>query len=302
MMVYSVSDLLEPLFDTGASIGIAMETAAGGDKVGTAVAVGTAIASAQATLTDSATLGTLSSIVGTGYGIATAFDKLGNQIDTMSGSLTAYNEAVASGNQGSISAAGLAVTSSVSTVVNTIGSLIAGVAGALAAAGAAGSAALAPIASLGLAISAAAGLLAMTASNAVTDAVKAAANEISNLLNDIESQLGTGSPDSGQTGALGAGGTGPESGAGGAAMGKYQETYPLISPLVLDLTGSGINLTPLNTSSPYFDLTNNGSPAKPAGLVPVWGCFVSIRTTRTSRISPSYSAMKRLTDLTSCVS
>ncbi|MFM0432024.1 calcium-binding protein [Paraburkholderia aspalathi] len=258
MMVYSVSDLLEPLFDTGASIGIAMETAAGGDKVGTAVAVGTAIASAQATLTDSATLGTLSSIVGTGYGIATAFDKLGNQIDTMSGSLTAYNEAVASGNQGSISAAGLAVTSSVSTVVNTIGSVIAGVAGALAAAGAAGSAALAPIASLGLAISAAAGLLAMTASNAVTDAVKAAANEISNLLNDIESQLGTGSPDSGQTGALGAGGTGPESGAGGAAMGKYQETYPLISPLVLDLTGSGINLTPLNTSSPYFDLTNNG--------------------------------------------
>jgi hypothetical protein len=32
----------------------------------------------------------------------------------------------------------------------------------------------------------------------------------------------------------------------------------MISPLVLDLTGSGINLTPLNTSSPYFDLTNDG--------------------------------------------
>ncbi|MFL9866670.1 calcium-binding protein [Paraburkholderia fungorum] len=225
---------------------------------GTAVGIGTAIAGAKATLTDSATLGTLSSIVGAGYGIVTAIDKLGKQIDTMSGSLTTYNDAVASGNQGSISAAGLDVTSSVATVVNTIGSVIAGVAGAIAAAGMAGSAAMAPIASLGLAISAAAGLLALTATNAVTDAVKAAAAEIGNLLNDIESQLGTGSPDSGQPGAPGAGGKGPESGAGGAAMGKYPGDDALISPLVLDLTGSGINLTPLNTSSPYFDLANDG--------------------------------------------
>ncbi|MFM0073487.1 calcium-binding protein [Paraburkholderia sediminicola] len=258
MPTYSSFVYFGPYFDTTASIAEIAETAAGGDKVGTAVAIGTAVASAKATLTDNKGLGTLSSVVGTGYSIVTAIENLGNQIDKMSGSLTAYNDAVASGNQGSISSAGLAVTSSVSTVVNTIGSVIAGAAGAIAAAGMAGSAAMAPIASLGLAITAAAGLLAMTASNAVTDAVKAAAAEISNLLNDIESQLGTGSPDSGQPGAPGAGGKGPESGAGGAAMGKYPGDDALISPLVLDLTGSGINLTPLNTSSPYFDLVNDG--------------------------------------------
>ena len=258
MVTYSFSDYFGPLFDTAASVGTAIETAASGDEIGTVLAIGTAIASGRATLTDNASLGTLSATIGTASAAVTAYNKLGNQIDTMSGSLTTYNDAVASGNQGAISAAGLAVTSSVSTVVNTIGAVIAGVAGAIAAAGMAGSAAMAPIASLGLAISAAAGLLAMTASNAVTDKVKAAAAEIGNLLNNIESQLGTGSPNSGQPGAPGASEKGPESGAGGAAMGKYPGDDALISPLVLDLTGSGINLTPLNTSSPYFDLVNDG--------------------------------------------
>jgi hypothetical protein len=35
-----------------------------------------------------------------------------------------------------------------------------------------------------------------------------------------------------------------------------------ISPLVLDLTGNGINLTPLSSTSPYFDLTDDGFARK----------------------------------------
>lgn len=258
MLTYSMSAYLGPLFDTGASMIGAAETAAEGDRVGTAIAVGTAAANGMAAINGNEALGALGTIVGTGSTMTTVIDKLGDQMEAMSDAMAGYQDAVASGNQGSISAAGLEVVGTVATVVNTIGSVISTVAGALAMAGVVTAAAVAPAASLGLAISAMAGLIAMTASNAVTDAVKEAAAEIGNLLNDIESQLGTGSPASGQPGAPGSGGKGPESGAGGAAMGKYPGDDALISPLVLDLTGSGINLTPLNTSSPYFDLANDG--------------------------------------------
>ncbi|WP_181969899.1 calcium-binding protein [Paraburkholderia sp. DHOC27] len=264
MQTYSFSDYLGPLFDTGASMAGAMETAAGGDVAGTAVAIGLTIVGAQPALTGNGLVGAIGSIVGAGDSITTAVGGLQDEIDAVSSSLTNYQDALASGDQGSISAGGLAVVEAVANAVNTLGSVISGVAGAMASADMVGSAAMAPVASLGLAISAVAGLLAMTASNLVTDAVKSAANDISNLLNDISSQSGTGSSTSGswgsgKTGESSSTSKGPESGAGGGAMGKYPDDgLDFTSPLVLDLTGSGLNLTPLNTSSPYFDLANDG--------------------------------------------
>ena len=258
MNISIVDGLLGPITDTVSSIVTTIESVAGKDMVGAAANAGTVLINGAAILTDSGYLSTLNSAVGTTSTAAMTIKRFPDQMEALNTSLSNYNSAIASGDHGAISATGLNLTGSVATVISTIGSIVASVADAMATTGLIGATAAAPITSLGLAISATAGLFALAATNAVVDAVKAAADNISNLLNDIEAQLGTGSSDSGQTGAPGAGGTGPESGAGGAAMGKYQETYPLISPLVLDLTGSGINLTPLNTSSPYFDLTNNG--------------------------------------------
>jgi hypothetical protein len=264
-MQTTLSEILGPFFDVGALMTGATESAVGRDWTQTVAGVASAALTGRGAITGEGYLGALSTMVGSGTSTAAALNTIGKQIDKMSGSLTSYNDAVASGDQGAISYAGLKLTDSVSTVLGTIGTIIAGVADALGSAGMISSAAAAPVVSLGLALSTAAGLFALTATNAVVNAVKAAAAELGNLLNDIESQLGTGSPNSGQPGAPGAGGSGPESGAGGAAMGKYPGDDALISPLVLDLTGSGINLTPLNTSSPYFDLANNGFARQTGG-------------------------------------
>ncbi|WP_144108190.1 calcium-binding protein [Paraburkholderia sp. BCC1886] len=267
MLNFSFSNNLRPLYDTAVSVASVGETAASGDMMGAVIGMGTTIASGRATLTGNQASGALSSVLGAGSSIITAYNNLGKQIESMSASITTYNNAVTSGHQGSISAAALNVTSTVSTVVNTIGAVISGVAGAIAAAGAAGAAAAAPIASLGLGISAMAGLIAMTASNAVTDAVKSAAAEISHLLDSISSQSGNGSGSTAPGGGDSASNSNPastdskspESGAGSSAMGRYPDSgRSYTSPLVLDLTGSGIDLTPLNTSAPYFDLANDG--------------------------------------------
>ncbi|EIF31215.1 hemolysin-type calcium binding protein related domain [Burkholderia sp. Ch1-1] len=247
-------------------------TAAGGGKtdlVQAAVSYGAAIISGQSVITDNNYLGKLSTVIGSGNAAYTLINSFPTQLRTMSTSIDYYHEAVASGNQGAISSAGQALVRDVATVINTMGATIASVADALASAGIVSSAAAAPVISLGLSVSAAAGLFVLTATNAVVDAVKSAAAEIGSLLDAINSQSGT----AGMGGAGGSGGSGgsgighpggsdaspPESGAGGGALGKY-DGPPLdsTSPLVLDLTGSGINLTPLNTSAPYFDLNNDG--------------------------------------------
>ncbi|ASV99343.1 calcium-binding protein [Paraburkholderia aromaticivorans] len=247
-------------------------TAAGGGKtdlVQAAVSYGAVIISGQSVITDNNYLGKLSTVIGSGNAAYTLINSFPTQLRTMSTSIDYYNEAVASGNQGAISSAGQALVRDVATVINTMGATIASVADALASAGIVSSAAAAPVISLGLSVSAAAGLFVLTATNAVVDAVKSAAAEIGSLLDAINSQSGT----AGMGGAGGSGGSGgsgvghpggsdaspPESGAGGGALGKY-DGPPLdsTSPLVLDLTGSGINLTPLNTSAPYFDLNNDG--------------------------------------------
>jgi len=247
-------------------------TAAGGGKtdlVQAAVSYGAVIISGQSVITDNNYLGKLSTVIGSGNAAYTLINSFPTQLRTMSTSIDYYHEAVASGNQGAISSAGQALVRDVATVINTMGATIASVADALASAGIVSSAAAAPVISLGLSVSAAAGLFVLTATNAVVDAVKSAAAEIGSLLDAINSQSGT----AGMGGAGGSGGSGgsgighpggsdaspPESGAGGGALGEY-DGPPLDStiPLVLDLTGSGINLTPLNTSAPYFDLNNDG--------------------------------------------
>ncbi|MFL9887814.1 calcium-binding protein [Paraburkholderia agricolaris] len=248
--------ILGPITDAVSSLATTIESATTGDMKGATVSAATVILSGANSFTDSAYLASLNTTIGATSAGATAVTKLPDQVGKVSTTLTSYNDAVAAGDQGAITSEALNLVNAVSTVINTIGSLVAAVADAMITTG--GISAAAPVMSLGLSISAMAGLVAMTASNAVTDAVKAAAGSISKLLNNIESQLGTGSPDSGQPGAPGASEKGPKSGAGGAAMGKYPGDDALISPLVLDLAGSGINLTPLNTSSPYFDLVNDG--------------------------------------------
>ncbi|SIT42325.1 Hemolysin-type calcium binding protein related domain (fragment) [Paraburkholderia ribeironis] len=279
-MTESISELLGPILNTINSVGGAVETTIGAwidsnstdpatqGHVGTemgqaAAAVGSAIVTGVGTSIDSLYLTSLGTVLGTGGTASTALDTLPSQLGNLSSSLSAYNDAVASGDQGAISFTGLTLSGSVASVLSSIGGIVSGVADALASAGVIGEAAAAPAVSLGLAISSAAGLFALTATNAVVNAVKNAADAISNLLNDIESQSGTGTDintgsSSGDAGSQDGSGGGPESGAPGAALGKYEDSTPLISPLVLDLTGSGINLTPLNTSSPYFDLTNDG--------------------------------------------
>ncbi|MFM0166578.1 calcium-binding protein [Paraburkholderia sediminicola] len=259
MNISILDGLLGPITDTVSSIVSTIESAAGKDMVGTAANAGTVLVNGAATLTDSGYLSTLNSVVGTTSTAAMAIKRFPDQMGALNTSLSNYNNAIASGDHGAISATGLNLTGSVATVISTIGSIVASVADAMATTGMMGAAAAAPITSLGLAISATAGLFALAATNAVVDAVKAAAGDISNLLDNIASQSGTGSPGSSQPGAPGSGGKGPESGAGGAAMGKYSDDgWDFTSPLVLDLTGAGIDLTPLNTSSPYFDLANNG--------------------------------------------
>jgi mannitol/fructose-specific phosphotransferase system IIA component len=267
----AIYDYLGPILNTISGLVSTGTTAASGDKVGTAVSYGNFVISGKASFTNDEVLGKISTVFGVNSSANAIIDDLPGQMRVLSTSITNYNDAVSSGNQGSISSAGLRVTSDVSTVLNTIGAIVASVADALSATGMIAATAAAPVISLGLAISAAAGLLAATASNAVVEAVRSAAAEIGNLLNDIESQAGTGS--SGSTSSTPTGGSGsgtgiahpggdkapPESGAGGHAMGRYPDDgFTFDSPLVLDLTGSGINLTPLNTSSPYFDLTNSG--------------------------------------------
>ncbi|MFM0592223.1 calcium-binding protein [Paraburkholderia dilworthii] len=229
------------------------------DMVQAAAGAASAIASQQSILTNSETLSKFSTAAGVGGAALTSINTLPGQVSNLSTALSSYNKAVTSGDRGAISSTGLGLTSNFAAVINSAGAIIVSVADGLSAAGVIGAAAAAPLISLGLTISSAAGLFVLSATNAVVDAVRDAANSISHLLDSIASQSGTsGQSSSTQIGAPGTNGTTPESGAGGAAMRKYEESYPQISPLVLDLTGSGINLTPLNTSSPYFDLTNNG--------------------------------------------
>ena len=56
----------------------------------------------------------------------------------------------------------------------------------------------------------------------------------------------------------------PDFGAGGpaSASSDFSKAAKSISPLVLDLNGNGLNLTPLSPESPYFDLTGNGYATK----------------------------------------
>ncbi|WP_288825062.1 hypothetical protein [uncultured Paraburkholderia sp.] len=239
-----------------------------------AAAIGSTITGGLSNIFDNGDYGYVSTSLGAAGVPSTIFDTLPGQVDTLSTALNTYNDAVASGDVGQISSSGLGLSAAVSSVLNSIGSLIATGADVLSSSGVIASTAAAPAISLGLAISAAAGLFALTAANAVVDAVKSAADAIGGLLDSVASQAGTGSDTGpfgpsttpGGSGGMGTGHPAPEaqqpgSGAGADAMGKYPDDglgYNFTSPLVLDLTGSGIKLTPLNTSSPYFDLTNDG--------------------------------------------
>lgn len=133
------------------------ETATGGnqsDIVQAAIGYGTTFATAQSVTTGNDYLGTLSTIVGTGNATYTVINSLPDQMGKLSVSLASYNDAVASGDQGSINSAGLNVVSTVAAVLNTIGAMVAGIADGMAAAGMIGSAAAAPVISLGLSIQA----------------------------------------------------------------------------------------------------------------------------------------------------
>ena len=282
----TVHDLMGPLYNTAYSVAGSIESGIGSaidsytantpekqaqaklEIAQTAASVASLTLSTGSVITGKDYQATLGTIIGTAAA-ETMIYNLMVQFGHLSTALSEYNRAAASGDVGSISNAGLGLASSVAAAVNTVGGMIASVADLLGSAGLLSTAATAPIISLGLSISAAAGLFALTASNAVVDAVRSAAAEIGSLLDAIDSQSGTGAM--GGAGAAGgsvASGTGhpgastaspPESGAGGSALRKY-DGPPLdsTSPLVLDLTGSGINLTPLNTSAPYFDLNNDG--------------------------------------------
>lgn len=189
----TIADYFAPILNVISGVVSVGTSAAGGDVAGTAVGYGGAILSGQAAISNSDYLATLSTVVGTGSAANTLINQLPTQLGNMSSALANYDEAVASGNQGAISSAGLAATSSVASVLNTIGGMVAGIADALGGAGLISATAAAPVVSLGLAISAAAGLLTTAASSAVVDAVRNAANAIADLLNDVESQSGTGS-------------------------------------------------------------------------------------------------------------
>jgi len=81
--------------------------------------------------------------------------------------------------------------------------------------------------------------------------------DLNNLLNQIMQFM-----NSGGDGPPPAGGGGLGGGAGESAGGSLGDGDAQLSPLVLDLNGSGINLTALSSSSPYFDLTNDGFARK----------------------------------------
>ncbi|MDR8401500.1 hypothetical protein NE850_34785, partial [Paraburkholderia sp. USG1] len=191
MPTFTFSDYFGPVSDAVSSMMIAGETAAGRDPAETALAIGTAAASNIAAVNGSEALGGLSTFVGTTGTLTITMNKLDGQVRDMSLSMGRYDKAVASGDVGAISAAGLNVVSTVSVVVNSIGSLVSAIASTLLTIGTVPATVAAPVASVGLAISAMAGLIAMTATNAVVDAVKSAAAEIGSLLDAINSQSGT---------------------------------------------------------------------------------------------------------------
>ncbi|ASL46262.1 Poly(beta-D-mannuronate) C5 epimerase 5 [Burkholderia sp. AD24] len=282
--IATMADLVGPILDFGNTLAATIEGTVGaiidsrsvnipGGQQSANVEIGQAAAAAGSTLlaagsviSDSGYLADLNAVVGIGTTASIAIITLPGQLANLSTTQSNYDAAVASGNTGEISSAGLGLASSVSSVVNSVGAIISGVASGLVSAGVVTAATAASIVSVGLAISSAAGLFALTGANAVVDAVRAAASSISSLIGNVESQLGIGR--SGQSGSgqnapwqIGtpvSGKGGLEPGAGSTALGKWTGADAMISPLVLDLTGSGIKLTPLDTYSPYFDLANDG--------------------------------------------
>ncbi|MFM0010625.1 calcium-binding protein [Paraburkholderia sediminicola] len=207
----------------------------------TSAAIASVAIAALTPIVESGSLDALGTLIGVGGAASVGFQSLGNQLKAMGDAQSAYDSAVTSGNDGDIANTGLTLAEAVGAVVSSIAGIVATVASVLDTAGVPAIAGVAaPTAGLALAIAALAGLLTLPATSATVAAVRDAANA---LAGQAGNQLSNGAP---------------QSGAGGAAMGKYPGDDALISPLVLDLTGSGINLTPLNTSSPYFDLANDG--------------------------------------------
>jgi hypothetical protein len=101
-----------------------------------------------------------------------------------------------------------------------------------------------PMAGVGLMLAAVAAILTLPFSPTIQ-------NLANKLWNDI-------------TGALN--GPSQPSGAAGAAAGQIGQANKQTDPLVLDLTGGGINLTALSSASPYFDFANDGFATETAWI------------------------------------
>lgn len=135
MPTFTLSDYFGPVSDAVSSMVITGETAVGRDPVETALAFGTATANSIAAVNGSEALGWLSTTVGATGTLTITMNKIDGQMRKMSLSMRRYDEAVASGDVGAISAAGLTVVSTVSVVVNSFGSLVSAIASTLLACG-----------------------------------------------------------------------------------------------------------------------------------------------------------------------
>ena len=258
-------ELFGPLWNVGMGIVNGVESSIGGitdnspKEVGQGAAgIASGILGAGAAITDNGYLGKLSTAIGA-TASATTIGNLNDQMGKMQGALSNYDNAVASGNEGEIASSGLTLAGAVASVINTVGGMISSIADVAAAGGLGGeigAGALEGLSGIALGLGALGGLLglATAASASVIDAIKSAAQQLGSLMQQNNSGQGgdhPNNPDGSQDQI-------PPTGAGSSAMGKYNNGNYQISPLVLDLTGTGINLTPLTYNSPYFDLTNDG--------------------------------------------
>jgi hypothetical protein len=274
-------DYFGPVFPVGAGIAGGIAGAFGASDstdVGAAAAgVASGILGAGKGITDSEYLGNLGTAVGAQGALLTG-SNLPGQVSKMQGSLDSYNYAVASGNSAEITASGLQLASDVSTVLTSISSIVsaaADVAVAVEVGGDVAAGMLGGMTSVGLGIGALGGLFSLAANgaSAVMNAIKNAGDELSHLVQQMSNHQ-DGNPGT-EDGNPSTDEDTPPTGAGPQAMGKYDDGRNEISPLVLDLTGRGINLTPLSWSSPYFDLANDGFARQTGWVGPETGilCF-----------------------------
>ena len=106
-----------------------------------------------------------------------------------------------------------------------------------------------------------------TLSNLANDAEQGAENAWSNFVNGIENYWNSlggdpgdsgNSDDGGYDGGGGYGGGGLIGGLIGALKGLFGKGGDRSDPLVIDLTGNGLNLTALSSTSPYYDYSGDG--------------------------------------------